>query len=154
VKQKKRNKLLFQNLKSQAAMEFLMTYGWAVLVVIAALGALAYFGVLSPEKFLPEKCVVEPGIACVSNKIEPSQTILVLSNGMGKTLTFTKIEVGTCSATFNETLLSGQDHVFTLTGCNNGLRKEKFKADITISYTEKDYNISKTAFGNIVAKIE
>jgi len=33
--------------KSQAAMEFLMTYGWAILVVLVALGALAYLAVLS-----------------------------------------------------------------------------------------------------------
>lgn len=29
-----------------------MTYGWAILVVLAAIAALAYFGVLSPDKFL------------------------------------------------------------------------------------------------------
>ena len=42
--------------KGQAAMEFLMTYGWAILVVLVAIGALAYFGVLSPDRFLPERC--------------------------------------------------------------------------------------------------
>ena len=42
--------------KAQAALEFLMTYGWAILVVLAAIGALAYFGVLSPSNFLPSKC--------------------------------------------------------------------------------------------------
>lgn len=47
--------------RAQAAMEFLMTYGWAILVVLVAIGALAYFGVLSPEKFLPEKCVIASG---------------------------------------------------------------------------------------------
>lgn len=31
--------------KSQVAMEFLMTYGWAILVVLAGIGALFYFGV-------------------------------------------------------------------------------------------------------------
>jgi len=41
--------------KGQAAMEFLMTYGWAIVVVLAAIGALAYFGVLSPAKLLPDK---------------------------------------------------------------------------------------------------
>jgi len=41
------------NRKSQAALEFLMTYGWAILVVLIAIGALAYFGVLSPARFLP-----------------------------------------------------------------------------------------------------
>ena len=55
--------------KSQAAMEFLMTYGWAILVVLAAIAALAYFGVLSPEKFLPEKCLIETGITCIGSKV-------------------------------------------------------------------------------------
>ena len=62
--------------KAQAAMEFLMTYGWAILVVLAAIAALAYFGVLSPEKLLPEKCTLEPGITCLGNKVEPSQITL------------------------------------------------------------------------------
>jgi uncharacterized protein (UPF0333 family) len=46
---------MFRQKKGQAAMEFLMTYGWAILVVLAAIGALAYFGVLSPEKLVPER---------------------------------------------------------------------------------------------------
>lgn len=36
-----------QNKKGQAAMEFLMTYGWAILAAIIAIGVLAYFGVFS-----------------------------------------------------------------------------------------------------------
>ncbi len=35
--------------------EFLMTYGWAILVAICALGALFYFGVLSPDKFVDDE---------------------------------------------------------------------------------------------------
>jgi hypothetical protein len=31
------------NKKAQEAMEFLMTYGWAILVVLVAIGAVAYF---------------------------------------------------------------------------------------------------------------
>lgn len=33
--------------KTEAFLEFIMTYGWAILVVLAAIGALAYFGVFS-----------------------------------------------------------------------------------------------------------
>ena len=50
--------------RAQAAMEFLATYGWAILVVLVVIAALAYFGVLSPSKFLPEKCTFQPGILC------------------------------------------------------------------------------------------
>ena len=39
-----------KNKKGQAAMEFLMTYGWAILAAIIAIGVLAYFGVFSPGR--------------------------------------------------------------------------------------------------------
>ena len=56
---------LMMRKKGQAAMEFLMTYGWAILVVLVAIGALAYFGVLSPDRFLPERCTGPAGLDCV-----------------------------------------------------------------------------------------
>ncbi len=57
--------------KGQAAMEFLMTYGWALLVVLAAVAALAYFGVLSPNKFLPEQCQfpASSGLTCLDKPV-------------------------------------------------------------------------------------
>lgn len=50
--------------KGQAALEFLTTYGWAFLVVLVMIGALAYFGVLDPSRLLPDKCVFGAGIGC------------------------------------------------------------------------------------------
>lgn len=45
--------------KGQLAMEFLMTYGWAILASIIAIGVLAYFGVFSPSKFQLNQTVQE-----------------------------------------------------------------------------------------------
>ncbi len=50
--------------KAQAALEFLMTYGWAILIVLITIGALAYFGVLNPTILLPEKCTFQAGLQC------------------------------------------------------------------------------------------
>ena len=146
-------KISVQN-KSQAAMEFLMTYGWAILVVLAAIGALAYFGVLSPEKFLPEKCILEPGLACIAHKVEPTKTTLVITNSKGTTITVTSITVGGCTTAFTKEMLSGTDYTYVLTGCSNGILKDKFKGDIALAYTLKDTNLTKTAFGNLNTKIE
>jgi len=41
--------------QAQAAMEFLMNYGWAFLVVFIAIGALAFFGIFNPEKFMQDE---------------------------------------------------------------------------------------------------
>ncbi len=40
--------------KSQSAMEYLMTYGWSILIIAVVLGALAYLGVFNPLYFAPK----------------------------------------------------------------------------------------------------
>ena len=50
--------------KGQAALEFMMTYGWAILISLMALGALAYFGVLNPNTYKPNKCDASAGFVC------------------------------------------------------------------------------------------
>jgi hypothetical protein len=57
------------NKRGQAAMEFLMTYGWAIVVVLAAIGALAYFGVLSPQKLLPDRTTFSAPLPNVDNAV-------------------------------------------------------------------------------------
>src|SRR3989338_6254853 len=140
----------------QAAMEFLMTYGWAILVVLAAIAALAYFGVLSPEKFLPEKCLMETGFVCISSKVDPTESTIVLQNGYGRTITIDRIDIGDCSKTFTDTLTSEDQKTFVVnpTGCSNGVSKEVFKGEIVVKYTEKNTNLSKTGYGVINTKIE
>ena len=44
--------------KGQAAMEFLMTYGWAILAAIIAIGVLAYFGVFNPSRLAGSAAVL------------------------------------------------------------------------------------------------
>ena len=53
--------------RGQAAMEFLMTYGWAILVVLIALGALFYLGVFSPK--VPNICIATAPIVCQDVKL-------------------------------------------------------------------------------------
>ncbi len=145
---------IFTQRKSQAAMEFLMTYGWAILVVLAAIAALAYFGVLSPEKFLPEKCLIETGFTCISSKVESGQSTIVFSNGYGRTVIIDNIQIGDCSKGFNVSLTSEEQTAFAITGCSNGETKETFKGEVIIKYTEKATNLTKTAYGSITTKIE
>ena len=57
------------NIKFQAAIEFLATYGWAFLVILISIGALSYFGVLSPSKLLPDRCNFGSEFGCVDYAI-------------------------------------------------------------------------------------
>tara|TARA_Y100000310_G_scaffold336633_1_gene421709 strand:- start:852 stop:1337 length:486 start_codon:yes stop_codon:yes gene_type:complete len=156
------------NKKSQAAMEFLMTYGWAILVVLAAIAALAYFGVLSPDQFLPEKCILSPGLSCSSGfKVEPTQFTFLLQNSLGKKITVTGVSVTdqdetyTCSSTYSLTILNSGEHLFDGTDavtCTSpdtfGASQGKFKGKLIIDYTETESTLTKKAYGTIDARIQ
>lgn len=87
--------------RSQAALEFLMTYGWAILIVLIVISALAYFGVLNPQNLLPSKCTLPSGWSCTDYVVTGGATGEVkikILNGMGTALKITS---------FNATLDTG-----------------------------------------------
>lgn len=160
---KQDQRLISLSTKGQAAMEFLMTYGWAILVVLAAIAALSYFGVLNPSKFLPEKCLMETGFTCISSKVETTKVTLILSNGLGKTIDVNGISVintqATCGTTFSPAvrIITGEQASLNWSGCSNGVVGESFKGNIEVDYTERNPGgvlINKTAAGDLAVKIQ
>src|SRR3989338_8170279 len=92
--------------KGQAALEFLMTYGWAILVVLVVIGALAYFGVLNPSILLPEKCTFGAGLGCqdfliTSESGAANSVALVLENGLGSSINVQKVTLTPVGASIN-----------------------------------------------------
>jgi len=65
-------------MRIQSAMEYLVTYGWAILVLTVALAALFSLGLLSPGKFAAQQCVVSSGFACLGYSLA-SNGILYLN---------------------------------------------------------------------------
>ncbi|MBW2992192.1 hypothetical protein KY345_03165 [Candidatus Woesearchaeota archaeon] len=141
--------------KGQAAMEFLMTYGWAILVVLAAIGALAYFGVLSPDRFLPEKCTLPAGIACLDFRYTGTAVEMSIQNGAGFDMSGVSVTVnGTgCNAmdnTSSATLTNGQTVTYSVT-CSPS--SGKFKGDVTFAYTNQQTGMAHSKMGEIIVKI-
>jgi hypothetical protein len=50
--------------KSQSAMEYLMTYGWAILIIAVVLGALFALGVFNSTSLAGSSCLATPGYEC------------------------------------------------------------------------------------------
>ncbi len=140
--------------KAQAAMEFLMTYGWAILVVIAAIAALAYYGVLSPSKFLPEKCVLPSGIACLDAGASQNGFTLVLKNGAGFDTQNVVVSVaGTgCSeaATGPAELKDGNQGTYIIS-CSPA--SGQYRGTLSMQYTRVDTGVAHNATGELVKKI-
>ena len=145
--------------KGQAAMEFLMTYGWAILVVLAAIGALAYFGVLSPDRFLPEKCTLPSGMACLDFAYAGSDFTLVIQNSGGFDMTGVVVTInGTgCNAVGtpvgDDTLTDGEQDNFVVPCPIPPLTAGKFKGDITVAYTNAQTLLGHTKVGELIAKV-
>ena len=149
------------NRKSQAALEFIMTYGWAILVVLVAIAALAYFGVLNPSRFLPNKCTFQSGIACLDHKVTASGLTVVVQNALGFDITIDCVKAQQCTALGTCVLASGSVATLTngalpttiaLTCANSGLTK--YSGQVNITYTIKETNLQHTNQGDITTKVE
>jgi len=140
--------------KAQAAMEFMMTYGWAILVVLAAIGALAYFGVLSPSKHIPETCMFQQGIACVDYAVASDEVSLFIRNGYAKSIDVKNITAGNCDTlNVDQRLTDLSAELFVLTNCDNGIAGDKYKGDVVITYSLVGSSLIKKNVGEIVAQI-
>lgn len=82
--------------RAQAALEFLTTYGWAFLIILIMIGVLAYFGVLSPSKLLPNRCNFGPEFQCLSYQISATANTLKLrlKNNLGAPINVQSLTVG------------------------------------------------------------
>jgi len=144
------------NRKGQAALEFLMTYGWAILVVLVVIGALAYFGVLNPDSLVPDKCTLTTGISCDDHQIiggssGGSVIHLSLGNGQGRQILITNVTAILvenpsirCINESNMTLKNGASTTVTLTNRSDNLRcmisqsgrKPRFNINVTYQFTD------------------
>lgn len=124
-------------------MEFLMSYGWAIIVVLVAISALAYFGVLSPDSRLPESCIFFPGLSCNDFKADINAVTLVVTNGIGsdlETISFTISGIDSCGgdSSSNETLSDGETKTFVINCTSKPNSGSAFRRDIQVNYREVD----------------
>jgi hypothetical protein len=75
-----------KNVRGQAALEFLTTYGWAFLVILIMIGALAYFGILNPTNLLPSRCNMGSEFQCLDYQLDDTgdEILLRLKSNIGE----------------------------------------------------------------------
>ena len=127
--------------KAQAAMEFLMTYGWAILVVLIVRAALFYLGIFSPRT--PNVCIAGAPISCPDVKATASSQVITLVLGASATQTATldgvSISVPSVSGctlspspyTISKATPTGIDCTFAPSTLTVG---QKYSGNATVSY--------------------
>jgi uncharacterized protein (UPF0333 family) len=154
--------------RGQAALEFIMTYGWAIIAVLAAIGALAYFGVLSPSKYLPDKCVFTTGIGCKDFSIQHSgaNDLLVrftVSNNLGDGMILGTNNVSaiyrntgaSCGPAASVTIPVGGERGFncTFVGMSPGVGQAA-KVSVDMNYTLVQGVYKKSAHGDLSSTVQ
>jgi hypothetical protein len=142
------------NKKGQAALEFLMTYGWAILAAIIAIGILAYMGVFSP-KSADTAVVNAPFYANAWQFTEGGAndviTIELINNaGLGLSGVVMDITVNgvNCNSGAGVAFTAGERKDITCTAAI-GAPNERIKGDISIAYTKEGSGLALTSTGTL-----
>jgi len=134
--------------RSQAALEFLTTYAWAFLVILIMVGALAYFGILSPSQLLPDRCNFGSEISCDKNRMvvnneNPSTLTMRLANSFGTPVVITRtnstdtgtkvisdIGIGSCEIAIDGVVFDDEG-----AGPPNDVTEINWNSDTTITFS-------------------
>jgi hypothetical protein len=147
--------------KSQASLEFLMTYGWAFLIVVVIVAGFMYLGVLRPDQYIAERCMPSQGFNCLEFNINENgadEVILTINirNMLGKKITLSELSGvtsdlcrGDCTIVSTNPNLVGYeiqagdsltfDTTISVPGGMPGRQKMKFNYEIEYLEDRKDF---------------
>jgi uncharacterized protein (UPF0333 family) len=147
---------MHSNNKGQAAMEFLMTYGWAILAAIIAIGVLAYFGVFSPGRFVQDSYFIGAPFGANAGKVNVTGITLDVQNGAGETVNITTVSIsgisGCTALTYGQNIAPGGSAVVTVP-CNLTL-DATVRGNINVNYLRQTSTIELSSTGTITARVK
>ncbi len=140
--------------KGQAAMEFLMTYGWAILAAIIVIGILGYY-YFSSDVLTPKASVVNPPFYLNAQNANTTGVLLELKNNGGETYNITDVAISGCgnSDVIPDEVAAGGLKTVTVT-CGSALTAgSTFKGDITITYRKQGSSVDLTSTGSMTEPV-
>lgn len=141
--------------RGQAAMEFLMTYGWAILAAIIVVGVLWYLigspGNLAGNRFQISAPLVEKGFT-----VNTTYATLNVLNGAGDTIhvKFANLTSANCGAGTGavDIVIGVGSEGSIIVPCGN-TKGSRLNSDVLIEYTEGTSTFLQQATGSVSGKI-
>jgi len=160
-KKKEVHLLLNKKKRGQAALEFLTTYGWALMSILLAIAALSYFGFLDTGRYVSEKCDTGSQIQCLEAYVEESGALRVnLRNNYPVDIEITAINLTLGSQSYDldvdQTILKGRSKIIgAQTPLPEGtlIEKEKSTVQFKISFKRTTSNNVYNISGDAVLKV-
>ncbi len=159
------------NDKAQSAMEYLITYGWAILVLSIILAALFMLNVFNPSAFAPSYCVFPASFTCgvVALSHTTGNVAVTVGQSLGTPINVTAIgcnDQGTVTgmisympASSNIYIGIGSNYTFTSIPCYqngavvSGATGTLYSGYIVLSYTNLQTGFQHTAIAKISQKL-
>jgi Na+/H+-translocating membrane pyrophosphatase len=154
------------NQKAQSAIEYLTTYGWAIMIVAIALTVMFYFGVFSPGRFVNTQCIFPADFSCLSSFMSTNGVIIV--NIQQSTMYTINITAYGCNTQpVYTTMTTPANQITVAIGANKTLSVQcynstnafsgsvgaLFKGYVILNYTDLQTGFKKGAFGTVVEKV-
>jgi hypothetical protein len=152
--------------KLQSAMEYLMTYGWAILIIGVVLVALYELNVFTPSNYVSPICTLPAGFTCVSDYFYGNGLIaLNIEYTNINPINITQIGCNSNQTTANihkysppVPMNSGENSTFMVTCYQgstpfSGQLSSLFTGSIALNYTDTRTGFQNFIYGKIVAKV-
>ena len=145
--------------RGQAAMEFLMTYGWAILAAIIVIAVIAIY--FRPSALVQNSVIVNAPLYGVGTTISATQIQVELRNQGGEditttgaTVTFNSPSGASCAAGSGiGALAAGSTQIITFGSCTGLSTGKTTSSDITITYTRPDSTLGLQSTGTVSGKV-
>lgn len=138
------------NKKGQVAMEFLMTYGWAILAAMVIIGLLGYY-YFSSDMLSPSGGSVSHPFNLYAYSVSESDAVIELRNDGGETYNVTGIEIGDlCEDDYDDEIITAGDTKSIDVACDHSLEAgETYNERVIITYRRSGSSVDLTSTGSI-----
>ncbi len=135
--------------KGQSAMEYLMTYGWSILVIAIALVSLFELGFFNASSGAPSVCIAETGFLCTETNLYNTGIMsMTFAQSLNPTMEINGVactQNNTAPTTFqyvNITSFEGEDTAITFQCITTPITVGfKFSGDVWIRYSSNNQNL-------------
>ena len=161
--------------KSQAAVEYLTTYGWAILIIAIVIAALYSVGLFNPTALIGNTCAFPADFSCLAATLFPSGNFVVnIQQATAAAINVTAIGCNSDSSTSNMIQFGGPARIyipiggnssFTMLCYSNGVPYNSpfpsntvplgtlFKGYIVVNYTNLQTGFPHTVIGRLIQKV-
>ena len=150
--------------RAQSAMEFLMTYGWAILIMLVVVSVLFYLGILNPRAVAPNSLTFPAGMTAVDFRLDgEGKLYLLLGQATGDEIIVTHVLCSTDEGgdtpqgtVVNVAVPNGESEVVA-----NGIQcmgiqpgTTYYKGKVTIYYTPTTKSFTQKVVGDLAHRIQ